>query len=81
MSNNQFLKIKENTWIWFPNYKIAASLFTEDDMVKYEEIIYHQDIKNGIMEKSYIESETRKLADEYDLNYNVVRSICNYERN
>ena len=25
--------------------------------------------------------DDRKIAEEFDLNYNVVRSICNYERN
>jgi hypothetical protein len=40
---------------------------------KYTKVLWMY--KNNSKSMSY-----RKLANEFDLNYNVVRSICNYER-
>ena len=44
------------------------------DKNKYTKVLWMY--KNNSKSMSY-----RKLANEFDLNYNVVRSICNYERN
>jgi len=44
------------------------------DKNKYTRILWMY--KNNSKSMSY-----RKIANEFDLNYNVVRSICNYERN
>jgi hypothetical protein len=43
------------------------------DKNKYTKVLWMY--KNNSKSMSY-----RKLANEFDLNYNVVRSICNYER-
>jgi len=44
------------------------------DKNKYTQVLWMY--KNNSKSMSY-----RKLADEFNLNYNVVRSICNYARN
>ena len=44
------------------------------DKNKYTKVLWMY--KNNSKSMSY-----RKIANEFDLNYNVVRSICNYERN
>ena len=44
------------------------------DKNKYTQVLWMY--KNNSKSMSY-----RKIANEFDLNYNVVRSICNYERN